>query len=121
MPDKLVTFGEQTSMKILDSLSGPTAKAKLPGSATPNPEMRCAIMRVTSALTAAGTVGSTLTIGSGSAYMCLRTTTTLTPSTAVTYTVYNTHNAVIPVDTWINVVKFRGDWYFAGAIQYCPS
>ncbi len=121
MPDQIVTFGPDTSRRIYDSLSGPTASATVSGEPLANRPFATMIMRVSSALSAAGTVGATLTVGSGSAYLCKQSGTTLTPDTGVTHTVYNTHNAAIPVDTWIFVFKHGGRLYFHGAIQYCPT
>lgn len=121
MVNQIYTFGQQTSRQILDKLKGPVAKATIPGMAPDNPVQQLSIMKVTTELSASGAVGATLTLGSGDAQLALRQTTTLSISTAVTYTVYNTHDEAIPVDTWIYVMRFRGDYYFVGVIQYCPT
>ena len=121
MANKIYTFGQQTSRQILDKLKGPVAKAAIPGMSPDNPVQQLSIMKVTSELSASGAVGATLTLGLGNAQLALRQATTLSTTTAVTYTVYNTHDEAIPVDTWIYVMRFRGDYYFVGAIQYCPT
>lgn len=121
MVNQIYTFGKQTSEQILGQLKSPVAKSKIPSLPVENLVQQMQIMKVTTELSASGAVGATLTLGSGSAQVALRQTTTLSVSTAVTYTVYNTHDEAIPVDTWIYVMRFRGDYYFLGAIQYCPT
>jgi hypothetical protein len=119
MAKQIYTFGADTSKRIYDSLSGPTAKASIGGNTVANPRTPFAIMRVTVELSAAGTVGASLVMGSGTAAICKNSSGTLSPTT-ITASVYNTHNAAIPVDTWIYAAKYRNEWYFVGAIQYCP-